>query len=78
MFEWVHESALWSGLRAVLLALAGIVISHILSRVLARFTEDRFGRHEAALVGRGTFYIVVTLFAIMAQSGLKTAPRLRM
>lgn len=65
MFEWVHELALWSVLRAALLALAGLVISHIVSRALTRFTENKFGRHEAALVGRGSFYIVLTLFAVM-------------
>ena len=60
-----HELALWSVLRAALLALAGLVISHIVSRALTRFTENKFGRHEAALVGRGSFYIVLTLFAVM-------------
>jgi len=65
MIEWVYEPALWSVLRAALLALAGLVISHVVSRALARFAQNKFGRHEAALVGRGSFYIILTLFAVM-------------
>lgn len=65
MFEWIYEPALWSVLRAAVLALAGLVISLLVSKTLARFTENKFGRHEAALVRRGSFYIVLTLFVIM-------------
>lgn len=65
MFEWISTPVAWSIIRAVLLAVAGLLIARIVSALLSRIVEKQFERHEAMLVRRGTYYFLLGLFIIM-------------
>lgn len=62
---------LW--LRPLLLMIAGMVLAILSTKLLQRFMGDRFSQHQRVLLKRLVFYVIITLFLLMAlrQSGFQ-------
>ena len=50
--------------RAVLLVIAGVVIARLLASAVRRLAEGKLEKTQEALVRRGTYYLVLTLFLV--------------
>lgn len=66
MDEWINFESMWPLLRACVLMLVGLLAARLMSRIASTVARTQVKRHDAMLVNRGTFYVVLILFLVMA------------
>jgi len=66
MNEWFINHPPLELLRAVILLIAGLILGKIVARSAGLLIEKRTTRHYAALASRTIFYLISTIFVVMA------------